>query len=214
MAIAPATEQYRVTSLEWQLFADLTYDLPHTLPFVCDQVLTYPRATSVMLVAARAEFVVRFAKAWRGMGFSGPILVPSECNGLPTDMPGVETGSFSELVRKTDLFVFEFGLATQRADEPVRVGRLAGPKDNKALKVIARLFAAAAATESETRPSGRRLPRRFIGVNVIYNRFWPLFTDYVGANINPFCSQVLAGIPRQDTSVKGKILKFRGRYAV
>ena len=72
----------------------------------------------------------------------------------------------------------------------------------------------AAATEAETRPSGRRLPRRFIGVNVIYNKFWPLFTDYVGANINPFCSQVLAGVPRQDSSMKGKVLKFRGRYSV
>ena len=37
------------------------------------------------------------------------------------------------------------------------------------------------------------MPRRFIGVNVIYNKYWPIFTDYVGANINPFCSQVLAG---------------------
>ena len=58
------------------------------------------------------------------------------------------------------------------------------------------------------------MPRRFIGVNVIYNKFWPLFTDYVGANINPFCSQVLAGLPRQETSLKGKILKFRGRYGL
>jgi len=133
---------------------------------------------------------------------------------LPTDLPGIETGAFSDLVKRTDLFIFEFGLATQRDDEPVRTGRLAGPRDTKVLKVIGRLFASAAATETETRPSGRRLPRRFIGVNVIYNKFWPLFTDYVGANINPFCSQVLAGVPRQDSSVKGKILKFRGRYAV
>ena len=68
-----------------------------------------------MLVAARAEFVSRFAKAWRGMGFTGPILVPTECEGLPTDLPGIETGAFADLVRKADLFIFEFGLATQTA---------------------------------------------------------------------------------------------------
>lgn len=214
VALEPAAEPYRTTSLEWQLYADLSYDLLHTLPFVCDQVLTYPRSTAVMLVAARAEFVSRFAKAWRGMGFTGPILVPTECEGLPTDLPGIETGAFKDLVGKADLFIFEFGLATQRPDEAVRTGRMPGPRDSKVLKVIGRLFAAAAATEAETRPSGRRLPRRFIGVNVIYNKYWPLFTDYVGANINPFCSQVLAGIPRQDSSMKGKVLKFRGRYSV
>ncbi len=213
-AIEPATEPYRTTSLEWQLYADLTYDLPHTLPFVCDQVLTYPRSTAVMLVATRAELVARFSKAWRGMGFTGPILVPEECSGLPTGQPGIESGRFSELVRRTDLFIFEFGLATQRAEEPVRTGRMAGPKDMAALKVVSRLFASAAATEAETRPGDRRLPRRFIGINVIYNKFWPLFNDYIGANINPFCSQVLAGIPRQDWSIKGKVLKFRGRYSV
>ncbi len=77
--------------------------------------------------------------------------------------------------------------------------------------MVARLFALAASTESESRPRGRQLPRRFIGINVIYNKFWPLFTDHIAANINPFCSQVLAGTPRQDGSLKGKVLRFRGR---
>lgn len=76
---------------------------------------------------------------------------------------------------------------------------------------MARLFALAASTEAETRPRGRRLPRRFIGINVIYNKYWPLFTDHIAANINPFCSQVLAGVPRQDPSLKGRVLRFRGR---
>jgi hypothetical protein len=49
---------------------------------------------------------------------------------------------------------------------------------------------------------------------VIYNKFWVTFTNYVGANINPFCSQVLAGLPREDESLKGKVLKFRGRHAL
>ena len=213
-ALDPATEPYRSTSLDWHLYSDLSYDIRHTLPFVCDQVLTYPRSTAVMLVATRAEFVSRFAVAWQAMGFTGPILVPTECQRLDTSHPSIKTGAFSELVRMADLFVFEFGLATQNPDEAVRIGRPEGPLDKKSLKAVAKLFAAAASEEAETRPKGRRLPRRFIGVNVIYNKFWPLFTDYIGANINPFCSQVLAGIPRQESSLKGKILKFRGRYRV
>ena len=213
-ALDPATEPYRSTSLDWHLYSDLSYDIRHTLPFVCDQVLTYPRSTAVMLVATRAEFVSRFAVAWQAMGFTGPILVPTECQRLDTSHPSIKTGAFSDLVRMADLFVFEFGLATQNPDEAVRIGRPEGPLDKKSLKAVAKLFAAAASEEAETRPKGRRLPRRFIGVNVIYNKFWPLFTDYIGANINPFCSQVLAGIPRQESSLKGKILKFRGRYRV
>lgn len=213
-ALDPATEPYRSTSLDWHLYSDLSYDIRHTLPFVCDQVLTYPRPTAVMLVATRAEFVSRFAVAWQAMGFTGPILVPTECQRLDTSHPSIKTGAFSELVRMADLFVFEFGLATQNPDEAVRIGRPESPLDKKSLKAVAKLFAAAASEEAETRPNGRRLPRRFIGVNVIYNKFWPLFTDYIGANINPFCSQVLAGVPRQESSLKGKILKFRGRYGV
>ena len=126
----------------------------------------------------------------------------------------ITTGKFSDLLPKTDMFIFEFGLATQSPDEPVRLGRKRAPLDDKRLKVVERLFRQAASTEEDTRPPGRRLPRRFIGVNVIYNKYWPIFTDYVGANINPFCCQVLAGHPRQDPSMKGKILKLRGRYAV
>jgi hypothetical protein len=210
-AIKPATVPFTNTSCEWHLFDDLTYDLPHTLPFVCDQVLTYPRSTALMVVGARADFVTSFATAWQGMGFTGPILVPQECEGLQTDHPAIATGPFADLLRKTDLFLFEFGLATQKIDDPVRTGRMAAPLDKKRLKTVERLFRQAASTEGSTRPPHRRLARRFIGVNVIYNKYWPVFTDYVGANINPFCSQVLAGSPQPDAADKGKILRLRKR---
>ncbi|MBS0539410.1 MAG: hypothetical protein JSR47_11675 [Proteobacteria bacterium] len=211
-AIKPATVPFTNTSCEWHLFDDLTYDLPHTLPFVCDQVLTYPKSTAIMLAATRPDFVTGFATAWRGMGFTGPILVPQECEGLPAGLPGVTTGHFDDLVRKTDLFVFEFGLASQKLDDPTRTGREPSALDKKRLKAVEKLFREAASTEPQTRPAHRRLARRFIGVNVIYNKYWPVFTDYVGANINPFCSQVLAGSPLpQPTGMKAKILKFRKR---
>lgn len=213
-ALKPAEVPYTPTSLEWQLYDDLTYDIPHTLPFVCDQMLTYPRSTSVMLVATRADFVERFVTAWRAMGFTGAVLIPDECGGLPVELLGVERGRFSDLLPQSDMFIFEFGLATQRPNESVRTGRMCGPLDTKRLMVVANLFRHAASTEEETRPVHRRTPRRFIGVNVIYNKYWPLFTDYVAANINPFCSQVLAGLPRSDRSIRGKVLRFRGRHAI
>ncbi len=213
-AIEPATLPYGTTNLEWHLFDDLTYDLPHTLPFVCDQVLTFPRQSNIMFVGTRAEFVTRFREAWRAMGFQGSILVPQECAGLPTDLEGVETGPHAELVRRADMFIFEFGLATQTASEPIRSGRHPSPLDRERLNVVEHLFRATALSESETRPAGQRLPRRFIGVNVIYNWFWPLFTDYIGANINPFCSQVLAGNPRPPIVFKDRMKRLRDRWGI
>ena len=213
-AIKPATVPFTSSSCEWHLYDDLTYDLPHTLPFACDQVLTYPRSTAIMVIGARPDFLSSFAAAWEGMGFTGPVLVPQECEGLPTDLPAITTGPFAELLPKAELFMVEFGLATQKFDDPVRVGRQAAPLDKKRLKVVERLFRQAASAEAETRPAGRRLPRRFIGVNVIYNKYWIPFTDHVNANINPFCSQVLAGLPRVEESLKSKVLRFRGRHAL
>jgi len=213
-ALEPATVPYTTTSLEWHLFDDLTYEISHTLPFVCDQMLTYPRSSSIMLVATRAEFVERFVKAWKAMGFVGPVLVPEECEGLPDDLLGLVRGSAAEFLTQADMFIFEFGLSTQRANECVRIGRMRGAKDKARLDVVERIFRHAASMESETRPAHRRLPRRFVGVNVIYNKYWPLFTDYIAANINPFCSQVLAGLPRADPSIRGKVLRFRGRHAL
>jgi hypothetical protein len=148
------------------------------------------------------------------MGFVGPLLVPSECEGLPSDLEGVVRGPFEDLLKRADLFIFEFGLSTQTASEPVRAGRAMAPIDKKRLRVVERLLKRAAVSEQETRPSARRTPRRFIGVNVIYNKYWTTFTDYVGANINPFCSQVLAGLPRQDASMKGRVLRFKARHAL
>ncbi len=213
-ALEPATVPYSHTSLEWHLYDDLTYDIPHTLPFVCDQMLTYPRESSVMVVAARAEFVERFVRSWKAMGFTGPVLVPEECEGLPAASDGLVRGTVDDLVAKADMFVFEFGLATQRSNEPIRTGRPSTKIDRERLKVVSRIFRQIASTEADTRPPNRRTPRRFVGVNVIYNKFWPMFTNYVGANINPFCAQVLAGLPRNDASLRGKVLRFRGRHAL
>jgi hypothetical protein len=213
-AIEPATVPFTNTSVEWHLFDDLTYDLRHTLPFVCDQVLTYPKSTSILVAGCRADFVQRFATAWRGMGFTGPVLVPQEV-GLAVDDPAIRRGRFADQLKRADLFMFEFGLTTQKIDDPVRVGREEALADRRQLKAVERLFRRAASTEGETRPKGRQTPRRFIGINVIYNKYWPLFTDYVGANINPFCAQVLAGIPlAEPVTMKEKvILKFRKKKA-
>jgi hypothetical protein len=208
-AIAPATEPYRTTNIEGSVQYDLTYDLPHTLPFVCNQLLTYPRTANVLVVATRPDFLTYLAKAWSGMGFSGQILVPSECKGLPGDIPGVEVAAFQDVLRRADLLIFEFGYATQRVDDPVRTGRQATEQDKQALRVVERLFRRAAIVEAQTRPLDRRMARRFIGVNVIYNRVWQLFNDHVVANINPFGGQVLAGHPRKDTSIAGVVRRLR-----
>jgi hypothetical protein len=111
--------------------------------------------------------------------------------------------------------MFEFGLATQQIDDPVRVGREETLADRRQLKIVEGLFRRAASTEADTRPKGRRTPRRFIGINVIYNKYWPIFTDYVSANINPFCAQVLAGVSLAEpvTMREKVILKFRKKKA-
>ena len=213
-AIEPATVPFTNTSCEWHLFDDLTYDLRHTLPFVCDQVLTYPRSTAIMVVGSRADFVaaLRHGVARHGLHRPGP-----GAAGMRASTVG-RSGDRDRPVRRpaasrTDLFLFEFGLATPegRRPGPDRPRGLAdrpqAAQDRRAAVPPGRLDRGRRRV-----PRGRRTPRRFIGVNVIYNKYWPIFTDYVGANINPFCSQVLAGIPlAEPVTMKEKILKFRKR---
>jgi hypothetical protein len=214
-AIAPAKESVRTTSMESQLFFDLTYDLEHTLPFVCDQVLTYPRSTTIAIVGTRPKFVEHFAKAWRVMGFSTSILVAKECGyKLPSDVLDVEIVPYRDLICRADIFIWEFGLASQEIGDPVRVGRRPTVADEKQLKIVEQIFCYAAAVEASTRPKTSREPRRFLGINVIYNRFWPIFTDRISANIGPFCGQVLAGYAVNDRSIGGTIRRLRGRYMI
>jgi hypothetical protein len=203
--MSPATEPYRTTTLEAYAFKDLTYDLPHTLTFVCDQVLTYPRATAVMVVASRPDFVACFAKAWRAMGFFGPVIVPSECEHLAGQIEGVEMSPFPDALRRANLFIFEFGYASQKIDDPVRTGRQPTEDDARCLGVVEDLLVRATSSEAQTRPEERRTPRRFVGINVINNAMWETFSGLVNANLTPFCSQVAAGYARTDDSSRGKL---------
>ena len=212
-AISRAGEPFRTTSIEAHLYHDLSYDLPHTIPFICDQVLTYPRTASLAVVGARSEFLVQFARAWEAMGFSSPILVPNECKSLQMELAGVQRLPFVELMGRADIFVFEFGLASQEVGEPIRSGRLANRYDKKCLKTVKQLFRRAVAMEPESRPKAHPQQRRFIGVNVIYNEHWGMFTDHISANLNPFCGQVLAGYAFEDRSMRGRLRWLRDRYA-
>jgi hypothetical protein len=208
-ATGPAKEPFRVTNIESHLYFDLSYDLRHTIPFVCDQVLTYPQSVNVAIVAARPEFISHFAKAWRAMDFSNPILVSAECNGLPENSLGVETVPFNDVLGRADMFVFEFGLASQGITDPVRAGRYPSADDLERLRTVERLFRETVALEKKTRPQGRQ-QRRFIGVNVINNKYWPMFTDHIATNISPFSSQVLAGYPHQNSGWRGTLRRFLG----
>ena len=69
-------------------------------------------------------------------------------------IPGVEYGAFSDLLRRSDMFIFEFGLTTQAINDPVRTGRRASPLDERRLRVVERLFRQATSIEEETRPQG------------------------------------------------------------
>jgi hypothetical protein len=195
-AIEPTDEPYSTTNTGPDVHQDLTYNLPHTLPFIADQVLTYPTNTRLMIAGTRAELLSRFLPIWRHMGFTESILVPQECAGMHLNLPGMEVGPVADLLPRTDLFIFEFGLSTQQSGEPIRTGRRPEPVDSERLKVVERLFREAASLEEETRPEGQTLPRRFIGVNVIQTPYWDLFTDYVATNLSPACTHVLAGYPR------------------
>ena len=196
-ALSPAAKPYSVTSIEGITHYDLSYDLPHTLPFVCNQVLSYPRSANVLVVACRPDFVSYFGKSWQAMGFTGQMLIPAETRDLAAGITNAEVIPFIEAIRRADLMIFEFGYFSQKIDDPVRAGRQPNEEDRARLKVVEMMFRRAAMLEVQSRPLERRLPRRFIGVNVIYNKAWPLFTEYVSANINPFGGQVLAGHPRK-----------------
>jgi hypothetical protein len=203
--MSPALEPYRTTALEAHVFSDLTYDLLHTLPFVCDQVLTYPRDTNVMVVATRPDFVTHFAKAWRAMGFSGQVIVPAECDHIESGNDAIEVSPYSEAVRRSKLFLFEFGYASQKLDDPVRTGRQPTAEDAQILARVRQLFAETAANEERTRPEDRRTARRFVGINVINNAIWETFSSTVNANLNPFSTQVAGGLARVDDSRRGKL---------
>jgi hypothetical protein len=213
-AVEPAVEPFRTTNLEWHLYYDMTYDLKHTISFVCDQLLTLPRSINVAVIGTRGDFLTLFARAWIGMGFRGKLFVPAEFADMPADLPGVEILPYDVLIHRVHAFIFEFGVASQGIDDPVRTGRRASGEDRRRLRIVERYFRHAASVEAKTRPKDRRMQRRFIGVNVIYNEYWRLFTGHVTGTIGPFCSQVLAGYVRRDRSVSGILRWMRGRCGI
>jgi hypothetical protein len=63
-------------------------------------------------------------------------------------------------------------------------------------------------TGSSRCPTDRRSPRHFVGVNVIRNKHWTIFTNFIFGNINSFSSQILKGSP---LSRESKAFKFGER---
>ena len=124
-AIEPATVPFIETSLEWQLFDDLTYDLPHTLPFVCDQVLTFPRSTALMLVGDAAGLRLALRQGLAGHGLHRPDPgAARNASGLPTDLAGVETRAVRRAaLRRPSCSSSSSALPPRRRPSPSATGR-------------------------------------------------------------------------------------------
>jgi len=163
------------------------YEECHVLPFVTDIFASYPRDTQVGWFPTRPILLEAFAAAFRRMGFENPVLVAHGAEWIGADLPaGCAWMDPLEILEQATAFVFDFGQSQPSADEPAH-------QPYAASVFVALWFRRAARAESELLADDGVLPRRFVAVNAIHNRFESMVGQYINAARSPMASRIRQG---------------------
>ncbi|MCK6450327.1 MAG: hypothetical protein L6R19_05655 [Alphaproteobacteria bacterium] len=186
----------------------LTYPARHVLPYLADQLATYPRDIELAYAGMNDTLRDLLAELWRALGFTGRMLVLDRTAGVKPGCappparpePGYVVADLDHLIAHGGLFVFDFGLE-DGPDWPMPIFHpKANPKSQallpliKALQVAGlKVVAAERARAAEGLP-----PRRLVLVNTINTEFAGMLEQLVAQTITPYCTRVRHGVVKPD----------------
>ena len=165
----------------------VTYDVPHALPFLTDIFASYSRGIQIGWYGSRYDLLAGFTEASRRMGFTEPVLVTAGATWLGEFLPpGCVWTAAGELELRADVFVFDCGLLSSDPTDAADQAHLVS-------LFLARGFRRAVRAEKARLAQPDAMPRRFIGVNAIHNRFESLITTHIGIARSPMASRIRQG---------------------
>jgi hypothetical protein len=168
-------------------FDQVDYDVPHVLPFVTDILASYPRDTRIGWFGSRRELLDAFAEAAQRMQFTENVMVAAGTDWLGKDLPPACVWTLpTEIYERADVLVFDCALLQDGAAGT-------GEQASQISRFMANSFRNAANFEMRRCVQANTLPRRFIGVNVIHNRFEGLITSYLATARSPMASRIRQG---------------------
>lgn len=164
----------------------INYETPHALPFVLDVFSSYPSETVLGWFGTRRDLLSAFAASWRTSGFEQPILVADGASWLAPDLPECCVwATEQEIGLHADLLLYDWGLP------------IAGDADEEsepaANQFVSRSFNRMLEVERSRLSQPGTMPRRFIGVNAVFNRYENLFCNHIGAARAPIATRIRQG---------------------
>jgi len=187
-------------------FDRITYDTRHVLPFLIDLLSNYPRDIRVGWYGSNLELLKMFAAAQRAIGYAGEILFDAEATSLGlVRAPFVTFMERSKVVRKADIFVFDFwSPANNHAHTAFKAMGHSAPLLMDFRHIIAG-FRAAIAEERIRQQTPDAVPRRFILINAIHTRFEILANTYIEAARTPFSTRIRQGFVLREAESLAKV---------
>ncbi len=188
-AIGAPLETVPVVTYAPESYGKIDYDPRHVLPFLADLFVSAPRNSVLAWAGVRWETLELFARVWRNLGFSEPIMVDealAASNEFPVSQ-GVSRVSETVLIADADMFVVDFGSA-RRGAPPNRYGGLTSEQR----KAIGRAFLDIIGAERLRWMSGAP-PRRIACLNAIHTPYETLVRGHIGAGLTPFATRMRHG---------------------
>jgi len=174
------------------------YDPVHVHPYLMDVLCNAPRTWSVAWFGAHQAMFALFCSAWRGMEFTGKILVPSSlADSLSSDDEwSIEQADIEEIVEQADIFIFDFSTAT---GGPLGADDKGDNTDRRTVELLTGLHSVVV-SERHRSEKGSHQPRRVIAINAIHNRFETVMRGNIEYARSPFSTRLRHGyvLPKQD----------------
>ena len=183
-------------------YDEVSYDPKHLLPYLMDLFANAPKNTTIAWYGSRLDTLNMFAEVWRGLGFTGKIVVD-----LPllseSDLAKSGVAIVSEQIvdAEANAFIFDFCFLASGVKSKSKgyVKKISDELRLAFLRVV---------EKEQHRPEQGMNLRRIVTLNTINNSYEAFVVDVVAAGITPFSTRMRHGFVRPPVQGKTNWLPF------
>ena len=165
----------------------VSYDPNHLLPFLVDIFASAPKNTTIAWYGSRLDILNMFAEVWRGLGFTGKIVVDRPLlSKADLAKCGVAIVSEKTVDAEANAFIFDFCFLASGVK--LKTKNYVKESSDELCSAFRRVV-----QREQHRPEQGMDLRRIVTLNTINNSYEALVVDAIAAGLTPFSTRMRHG---------------------
>ena len=192
------------STISLDYFNCLFYSSAQIFSYLADHLANLPLKSNITYIGYNYILLNMLRLFWKQMGFTGSILLANEISTPDNfDNTAIKYLESKNILAQSNLYIFDFGFDESTSTNDAKL-LLSKRKD---LKNIMHFFLSTVRHEKR-----RTQSRKFVGINVIYTDFKPIFKNKIDTHVGSHSTNISYGYVKIKSNIFTSKLKQKNYY--